>query len=174
MDRRAFMLNFSAAADKVVEFTRLFITDSIPDDVVFRLYPNCSYDGNPLVGDEELFPQDSAPLTEAKPYLGPMPFQDAVAFLWRGGKVPEWVDVSIEDVIDSQSLVGLACCGRFTAETQRLYHAWGGIPPFSVKGPALPPGWQNLEKSGKFALRWRDTWKWPDDPKPVEPKADVG
>jgi hypothetical protein len=169
MDRRAFMLNFNSAADKVVEFTRLYVTQSIPDDVVFRVYPNSSYDGNPLVGDQELFPQDSEPLTKAKPYLGPMSFQDAVAFMWRNGKVPEWVDVSIEDVIDHQSIVGLACCGRFTAEVERLYHSWGGIPPFSVKGPFLPPGWESLEKTGKFDLRWRHKPA-SEEPNTEEPK----
>jgi hypothetical protein len=56
-------------------------------------FPNQSYDGNPLEADEEIFPNESLP---EHGYLGPLKYEEALAFLWRAGKVPEWIDVSVQ------------------------------------------------------------------------------
>lgn len=65
----------------------------------------------------------------------------------------EWIDVAVEDVGGGLTVVSLLCCGRFTSQEDLLYHRDGGRPPFSVKSPALPPGWEGVESSGKFRLR---------------------
>jgi hypothetical protein len=80
-----------------------------------------------------------------------------VGFLWRGGKVPEWIDAAVQAEDGGQTLVSLRCCGRFTAQEELLYHRYpGGVPPFSIKSPVLPPGWESVEASGKFDLYWRE------------------
>jgi hypothetical protein len=117
---------------------------------MFRVYPNQSYDGHPRVGDEVVYPDDSLP-TDA--FHGPWSVEDAVQFLWRNGKVPEWIDVSVQGEDGRHTLVALKCCGRYTAQEDLLYHrVEGGVAPFSIKSPTLPPGWENVEVSGKFDL----------------------
>jgi len=78
-----------------------------------------------------------------------------VDYLWRDGKVPEWIDASVESEDGFRSFIGLRCCGRFTASEELLYHRPGGLAPFSIKSPVLPPGWENVEASGRFDLHWR-------------------
>ena len=47
---------------------------------LFFIYPNQSYDGNPLKEDEQLFPNESLPFPK---FLSPLSFEQAVEFLWR-------------------------------------------------------------------------------------------
>src|SRR5687767_7538830 len=92
MDRGTFEERLRVAAQRAVVFARQYVRQSLPDEVAFQLLPNRSYDGNPLVGDEEVFPADSLPEGQSH---GPWSVAEAVGFLWRSGKVPEWIDVSV-------------------------------------------------------------------------------
>ncbi len=152
VDRRTFETRLRTAAQQAVEFARQHVREALPDEVVFRVYPNQSCDENPRVGDEAVFPDDS--LSDGESH-GPWSAGQVVDFLWRNGKVPEWIDVAVRDVDGRHTVVSLRCCGRFTEQDDLLYHRGGGLPPFSVKSPNLPPGWESIEASGKFPLRWR-------------------
>jgi hypothetical protein len=157
MDKKIFHQNFAKAIEVVLPFSRQFVTNLLPSDCLSLLYPNMSYDGNPLIGDEQTFPEDSFGLTEEKPYIGPLTESDVVEFLWRNGRIPEWVNVTVSTFDEKYTYLELLCCGRFTATGGRLYHAGEGYPPFHVLGPDLPPDWESIEKSGKFDLHWHDT-----------------
>ena len=153
MDRSTFQARLQVVGQKVVQFAREHVRQALPDEVAFLVYPNQSFDGNPRVGDEVVFPSESLP--DGK-YRGPWSIEEAVGFLWRSGKVPEWIDAAVEAEDGLRSLVGLRCCGRFTASEELLYHRPGGFPPFSIKSPVLPPGWESVEGSGRFDLYWRE------------------
>jgi hypothetical protein len=153
MNHSTFPMGLRTAADQAVLFARQHVRQAISDEVIFLVYPNQSCDDNLRVGDEVVFPDESLPSGK---YLGPWTAEEVVAFLWRDGKVPEWIDLAVQEVECHRSRVGLRCCGRFTAQEEFLYHRYaGGVPPFSIKSPVLPPGWENVEKSGKFDLYWR-------------------
>ena len=55
---------------RVVVFAREHVQQKLPDELAFRVYPNQSFDGNPRVGGEVVFPDESLP--EGK-FLGPGP-----------------------------------------------------------------------------------------------------
>lgn len=152
MDRDTFEERLRTVARKVVCFAREHVRQPLPDAVAFRVRPNQSFDDNPRVGDEVVFPDES--LNEGE-FLGPWTAEDAVAYMWRDGKVPEWVDAAVESEDGRCSLIGLRCCGRFTASEGLLYHRPGGLVPFSIKSPVLPPGWESGEVSGRFDIHWR-------------------
>jgi hypothetical protein len=152
VDRVTFEERLRAAAQKVVLFAREFVRQSLPDEVAFRVYPKQSFEGNPRVGDEVVFPDESLPDGQ---YHGPWSVGETVAYLWRAGKVPEWVNAAVESEDGWRSLVALRCCGRFTASDELLYHRPGGLAPFSIKSPVLPPGWESVEASGRFDLHWQ-------------------
>lgn len=115
--------------------------------MLFRLRLNSSYDGNPLVGDEVVFPADSA--FERAEALATCDEQQVVAELWRDGRVPEWIDVAVMGETGTATLLQLLCCGRFTAQDDLLYHVREGRPPFHVTGPALPV---DHEDGRKFSI----------------------
>ena len=148
-----FETRLRTAAQQAVLFARELVRQSLPDEIAFLVYPNQSCDDNPRVGDEEVFSEESLPEGE---YHGPLSLEEAVAFLWRSGKVPEWIDTAVQAEDGVCSFVGLRCCGRFTAAEELLYHRRpDGVPPFSIKSPVLPPGWESVEESGRFDLNWQ-------------------
>jgi len=152
VDRSTFEVRLRAAAQQAVQLARQYVREALPDEVVFLVYPNQSCDENPRVGDEVVFPDESLP--EGR-HHGPWQADEALNFLWRGGKVPEWIDISVQGVGARCTIIGLRCCGRFTGEEDLLYHQNKGGPPFSVKSPYLPTGWESVEASGRFSLDWR-------------------
>lgn len=150
MTREQFGALLATATAAAVSFARTFVVDALPDEVRYLILPNQSYDGNPLVADEEIYPDDS--LVEIAG-LGPCTNCDVVSFLWRNGKVPEWIDVQVDTVANGVTIVVLRCCGRFTAREDMLYYGSRGTGPFSAKSPPLPPDW--TKESGRFELDWR-------------------
>jgi hypothetical protein len=122
---------------------------ALPDHPVFQIQPNVSFDGNALQDDEELFPQDSLPAGQT---LGPFDASTATGWLWRSGKIPEWIDVRAYGTVQAASVLRLECCGRFTSCAELLYHEREGNQPFHVTSPTLPPGWRSVEQDGRLDL----------------------
>ena len=139
------------ASARALSSARAHVFNHLPDECLYLLFPNQSYDGHPLEADEEIFPTESLP---QKKYLGPLDLEQVVDHLWRSGKVPEWINVSLEACDVHKSYLQLLCCGRFTANEDLLYHQSAGRPPFQVLSPNLPPRWESVEKNGKFDLYW--------------------
>ena len=145
MDRLTFERNFQTAAEQTLQFARQYVLQTLADQMTFRVYPNRSYDGNPRVGDEEVFPEE----TLAKEgYHGPWGMAQVVEFLWRNRKVPEWINIAVESENSSRTILA--------AQEELLYHRPWGCPPFSIKSPCFPPGLWNVEDQGKFDLHWRE------------------
>ncbi len=164
MNRNTFETRLRTAAQLAVDVARQYVQQPLLGEVAFLVYPNQSCNDNPLVGDEVVFPEESLPLRRSH---GPWLIEQAAKFLWRGGLVPEWIDAAVESENRSQTFVGLLCCGRFTAQEDLLYHRRsGGVPPFAIKSPYLPPDWESLAVSGKFDLYWREQWHQPNQPLP--------
>jgi hypothetical protein len=88
--------------------------------------------------------------------LGVGPAQ-ARKYLWVGGKVPQWVNLSVAAADADHTYIEVAVCDRLTDDPAVLYHQREGNPPFHILSPALPPGWESLEASGRFRLGWRAT-----------------
>lgn len=159
MDRGTFKERLREVGGHVVRIAREHVLQQLSDNFAFRVYPNQSFDGHPRVGDEHVFPDE---ILSQGDYLGPWSVEEVVAYLWRDGKVPEWIDASVEAEDGQRSLIGLRCCGRFTASEESLYYRSGGFAPFSIKSPVLPPGWKDVEASGRFDLHWRASYLPPD------------
>jgi len=133
------------------------VTQHLPESFQYLVQPNASYDGNPLNHDEERFAEDSLPPEET---LAPMALNQVTSWLWRNGKIPEWVDARVEAVDQENTRIRLSCCGRWTALEDLLYHQAEGYQPFHVTGPMIPPGWESIEINGRFDLEWSRRRRW--------------
>jgi hypothetical protein len=151
MTRDRFRDLFIKAMERAVEFTRQFVTNDLPETPRFLVYLNQSYDQAPDGSSLTAFPGESLPSDE---FYGPLTGVEAIDFLWRDQRVPQWIDVSVVDVQENATLIELLCCGRYGAEEEHMYYSKYEMGPFGVKGPALPPGW-DAEKREKFNLNWR-------------------
>jgi hypothetical protein len=84
---------------------------------------------------EVVFPDD---VQKHGKRVGPLTAEAVVSLLWRDQMVPEWIDISVWEADQHTTYFELMCCGRFTAESQRLYYIWNDVPPFGIKGPVYP------------------------------------
>jgi hypothetical protein len=78
---------------------------------------------------------------------------EVIDFLWRDGMAPQWIDVTVVGVEGGVTLIELLCCGQYVEEEEQMYYQPFGKGPFGVKGPALPPGWDD-KRGEKFDLHW--------------------
>ena len=136
MDRRLFHDRLHVAATAARDFARTLVEERLPDAMLFRARLNSSYDGNPLQGDERVYPEDGS--RERARELRAAMEDVVVATLWREGAIPEWINLSVIGETGSETLIELAACGRFSADERNLYHTADGYPPFHVLGPSLP------------------------------------
>ena len=151
MTRSNFETNLREAIRSTLEATREFVSDNLPDGVRLLIAPNCSFDGNPLEDDEEIYPGEEMPAFKT---LAPKTEAEVCDFLYRNGKVPEWINLQADSVDEDYTYLVLECCGRFTAMEKHLYHRGGGIPPFNPQ-VAMPGLEYDVETDGKFPLRQR-------------------
>lgn len=152
MDRETFKTRLLVATKQAVDYARQSVWQTLSDQVAFLVYPNRSYDENPRIGDESVFPGDCL---HGKCH-GPWSVDEVVNFLWRSEKVPEWIDCYVQAQEESRTLIHLNCCGRFTGQENLLYHRDKGVPPFQAMGPSMPWKYFSGEKQGKFDLNWQD------------------
>lgn len=137
MEREAFAQRFRDASAKARDFARECVEEPLPDAMVFRVRLNASYDGHALHADERTFPEDDVVAVARTLRTS----DEVVQLLWRGGLVPEWVNLDVVGEIGDATVLEVVSCGRFTANLSLLYHEHEGFPPFHVLGPTLPPGW---------------------------------
>lgn len=155
LSRSAFKQHLQDAAIVARDFTRAMVINRLPDSIYYVIHYGCSYDGNPLVGDEKTFPEDydCSPVSTAS--------ADEVADrLWRDGFVPEWINVSVSHEDEHFTHIKLECCGRYSATPRMMYHVREGLPPFHVISPPLPPGYEP-HGIAKFDLYWQKTFQPP-------------
>ena len=57
----------------------------------------------------------------------------------RIGRILEWIDISVGAVDYEFTYVYCRCCGRFTANDDRLYYKKFDRGPFGIESPPLPP-----------------------------------
>lgn len=138
---------FDTATAACVAFARTLVWDELPEAKTYRVFPNQSHDAR-LKPDEVVYPEDT--LREGV-YLA-MSRDAALRFLYRNGRVPEWIDVSVGAADREFTYVNLLCCGRFTANDERLYYRSRGQGPFGIKSPNFPPGFVG-DRGDKFWLR---------------------
>jgi hypothetical protein len=151
VDRETFKMRLLTTSAKAVDLARQCVWQTLPDEAAFLVYPNKSYDLNPRVGDEVVFPGDSL----FGKYHGPWSADESIDFLWRSDKVPEWIDCYVQAEDGRRTLVKLICCGRFTAQEDLLYHRDEGNPPFQALGPPCPLEYFTGQKQDKFDLYWQ-------------------
>jgi len=152
MTKEEFEKNFDFAVERAVECARNTFVQEFPSECEFLLYPNQSYDGNPLEGDEQVFPNDSLPQWK---FLGPFSKAEVINYVWREGKVPEWVDMAVVSQNDARSQVQLSCCGRYTASRELLYHKQEGNQPFHVTSGPIPFEWEGFKTGEKIDIYWQ-------------------
>jgi hypothetical protein len=130
------------ATAAAINFARDLVLDSLPNDSQYRVVLNQSYDWKVEEGDLT-FPEDAG-ITRSG-----LSVEEVVEILYRDGRCPVWIDVSVEAVAGLTTSIRLLCAGRYTNDEARMYYVTRKMGPFGIKSPALPVGYREGQK---FAL----------------------
>ena len=147
MDRVEFQRHLMSATQHAFDCAREFVRNPLPTSFRYLVHLNESYDGNPLEAGETTFPEDDGRV------VGPLADHEVVDLLWRAGRIPEWIDISVARTDGVHTFMQLLCCGRFTDQAKHLYYRDSDVCPFGVKSPYLPQGWEVGDDP--FDLHWR-------------------
>lgn len=104
-------------------------------EVCYGVALNQSHDAN-RKAVESIYPEDNWRV------LFPLTSAEVAELLVRDGRVPQWIDVSVEGISATSTFVQLLCCGRYDDTEDRLYYFDRGTQPFGIKSPSLPSGWK--------------------------------
>jgi hypothetical protein len=143
MTKEDFKINLEKALDGLINFTQEMVTNELPHKYKFIIKTNCSYDGNELENDEEIYPNDRIDETSS---INPATESTAINYLWRNGKVPQWINVQVSSCDSVFSHITLECCGRYSAFPN---HKDG---PFRGLGPNIPYRYVDQD-SGELRLK---------------------
>ena len=141
MRKAQFHTQLCAATYAALRFGQRFVKNRLPLDAEFLLVFNQSHDANRRA-EEVVYPSDDGLVVEADTA------ERVTSLLYRDGRCPAWIDISVLTVRNRCSVMRLLCAGRYSADDHHLYYYEGGTQPFGIKSPDLPLGW----RSGRFWL----------------------
>jgi hypothetical protein len=148
MQQSDFVRLLDLATADAIAFAKTMLLDQLPEKYIYRIFPNQSYDDN-RDADVIVYPMDS--LDSLDDYRE-MTRGDCIRFLYREGRIPEWIDISVGGADTNLTYVDCRCCGRFTNDDERLYYNRRERGPFGVKSPTFPHWIPMGEKSPRFRL----------------------
>ena len=121
-----------AATFAALRFGQRFVKNRLPIEVEYIAALNQSHDAN-RAEHEIVYPDDDGRVVQLADD------QDVVELLYRDGRCPAWIDISVLTVRKRRSVMRLLCCGRYLSEEKLLYYYSRGTHPFGIKSPDLPP-----------------------------------
>jgi hypothetical protein len=139
---------FDLSTSDAIAFAKTMLVDELPGEFTYRLFPNQSYDDN-RAPDEIVYPDDS--LESLHDFIE-MSRNECINFLFRDGRIPEWIDISVGAADATRTYIYLLCCGRFTNDDNRLYYNRCQRGPFGIKSPVFPRWIPLGETNPKFRL----------------------
>ncbi len=111
------------AADRARDFTQQYVTNNLPHRIQFKVYLNCSNDHICSVMREGELRITRDWEDEIYEFETPA---EVVNLIWIEGKIPEWINVTVESENGELTTVALICCGRFSSNPRH-------IQPFAAK-----------------------------------------
>lgn len=122
------------------EFAKNYVTDDLPDRFIYCVSLNASHD-DPRLKGFDIYPEDD------DRRLKMVKDTDVADLLYRKGKIPVWIDISVECVHRNKTVIQLLCAGRYSDKSEDYYYNYKDtISPFGIKGPTFPMGYIEGEK----------------------------
>ena len=156
MDIDIFSRHLDKATNMVVELTKQYCFNELPDQYRYVLTPNVrTVDPN----DEHLTKQEIAVLqkwNKQKNLL--LTAGQVISLLHHDNRVPVWIDMTIYEARKHVTVIDLFCSRRLRTE-QDLMHK-PVVPPFHMLVP-MPP---DYEEGVRFDINWKKErfgQKWP-------------
>lgn len=107
-------------------FTKNFLSNRLVSEFRYDVYLNASYDDH-SVGAYDYYPEDDRSMKQGLTDL------QVCALLYRKGKVPVWIDISVSKADRTATTFKLLCSGRYSDDEEEYYYQSRGTGPFGIK-----------------------------------------
>lgn len=124
------------------KFAERYVRNKLFTDFVYDVSLNHSVD-NPNLKGFDVYPEDNGKVVRGITDV------EVIELLYRNGKVPVWIDISVLKSRKKLTTIGLLCAGRYSDNKNDFYYNRNGSGPFGIKSPILPP---NFTEGRKFKL----------------------
>jgi hypothetical protein len=114
-----------------LSLAKIYVVDNMPNEFKYSVHLNISKDDINLK-QFDIYPSDNGKVVEL------ITANEVVNLLNRSGKVPVWIDISVEHTVKEFTIFRLLCAGRYSAEESDFYYSQGGTGPFGIKSPRFP------------------------------------
>jgi len=131
MDPLLFQQRFNAASAFARRFHQEGFDRPLPEQLLFRFNP-IGISGPAVPPD--LDPPPGYPTIDRRSCEELLTSREAIAQLWRGGLVPEWIDFRVTGHTSVATIIELDACALFLGDETRLMHQKEGWAPFHVVG----------------------------------------
>jgi len=140
MTKTEFLDLLRESTTECYEFAKNYVTDDLPDRFIYCVSLNASLD-DPRLKGFDIYPEDHDRRLEM------VKDTDVAELLYRKGKIPVWINISVECVHRHTTVIQLLCAGRYSDKSQDYYYNYHDIiTPFGIKSPTLPYGHKEGEK----------------------------
>jgi len=120
-------------------FAKNYVVNELPEDFKYSVELNVSYD-DPSLTQFDMYPNEN----DTKILL--INELEVVELLCRNGKVPVWIDISVDCVYKNKTIFNLECAGRYSDDEKEFYYNRNDTGPFGIKGPTFPIGYIDGKK----------------------------
>lgn len=131
MTKSEFQTLLFQSSNRALDFARTYVADNLPNDFRYSVHLNASNDDINLK-QFDLYPSGNDKIVDF------ITEEKVVSLLNRNGKVPVWIDISVEYVHKNFTVFQLLCAGRYSDDENEFYYLKGRTGPFGIKSPSLP------------------------------------
>lgn len=131
MTKFEFQNLLSHSSNVALDFARTYVTNNFPNDFRYSVRLNASTD-DINIKQFDIYPTDNDKIVDF------ITADTVINLLNRNGKVPVWIDISVEYVHKKFTVFLLLCAGRYSADENEFYYLKSGTGPFGIKSPTLP------------------------------------
>lgn len=126
MNKKIFLKRFDEAIEKVLDKARKSLIESVPSDCKFNIEYTDFKKIEPITKDE------------------------AIAIIYKDGKVPRWVNINLRTIDNEVSLINCLVAPDYFENDADLLYEDESVPPFRVGFPPLPEAY---EEGKKFSVK---------------------
>jgi hypothetical protein len=139
MTKSEFKILINGASFVSFKVAKQFLKNTLVPEFRYDVYLNISHD-DPSLTQFDIYPEDSERVESG------LTDEEVCNLLYRNGKVPVWIDISVYKTDKKITVFKLLCAGRYSDVKEELYYQKGGTGPFGIKSPALPIDYKEGEK----------------------------
>ena len=142
MTKPEFLFHLKGSSIIALKFAENYVKNKLTTDFKYDVKLNVSQDNANLKGFDIYIEDNGVVKLDLFD-------NEVVDLLYRNGKIPVWIDISVLKSDGKTTTFNLLCTGRYSDNKNEYYYNNNGSGPFGIKSPAFPI---NYKEGVKFKL----------------------